>query len=56
MEEKLLRKIEALRKSLYQNGTTYCLTDARVVAMSQELDRLLNEYQRIISIEQLSFW
>ncbi|AGA67592.1 Spo0E like sporulation regulatory protein [Desulfitobacterium dichloroeliminans LMG P-21439] len=56
MEERLLRKIEALRKVLYQNGTTYCLTDARVVAMSQELDRLLNEYQRIVTNKQMSFW
>ncbi|HVJ50709.1 aspartyl-phosphate phosphatase Spo0E family protein [Desulfitobacterium sp.] len=56
MEKKLLRRIEALRKRLNKLGTTHDLVDDEVVAVSQQLDQVLNEYQKIISYHQLSFW
>lgn len=56
MEKRLLKKIEALRKKLYRYATTHSLVDARVVELSQELDYLLNQYQRLNKYTQLSFW
>lgn len=56
MEKRLLKKIEALRKKLYRYATTHSLVDEKVVELSQELDNLLNQYQRIDKYTQLSFW
>lgn len=56
MEEKLLRRIEKLRKKLNKLGATHNLIDNEVVLVSQQLDQLLNEYQRIMNYRQLSFW
>ncbi|SHN70077.1 aspartyl-phosphate phosphatase Spo0E family protein [Desulfitobacterium chlororespirans] len=56
MEKRLLKKIEALRKKLNRYATTHSLVDARVVELSQELDHLLNQYQRLNKYRQLSFW
>lgn len=56
MDKKLLKRIEALRKRLNKLGLNHNLIDDEVVAVSQQLDQLLNEYQRIISYHQLSFW
>ena len=56
MEKKILKRIEALRKRLNQLGLTHSLIDDEVVEVSQQLDRLLNEYQRVTAYRQLSFW
>jgi len=56
MENKLLKRIEALRKKLNKFGLNRNLVDVEVVKVSQQLDRLLNDYQRTISYQQLSFW
>lgn len=56
MEKRLLEKIEGLRRRLNKFALTRNLIDSEVVAVSQQLDCLLNEYQRLISNRQLSFW
>lgn len=56
MEKRLLKKIEALRKRLNDYGLIHNLVDEDVVQMSQQLDVLLNQYQRIARYKQLSFW
>ncbi|AFM39918.1 Spo0E like sporulation regulatory protein [Desulfosporosinus acidiphilus SJ4] len=56
MEKKLLKRIEVLRRRLNKFGQTRKLIDSEVVEISQELDGLLNQYQRAVSVEQLSFW
>ncbi len=56
MEIKLLKRIEGLRKRLNRFGLTRNLIDPEVVQISQQLDRLLNQYNRIASYQQLSFW
>jgi len=56
MEKKLLKKIENLRKKLNKFGFNRNLVDEEVVEVSQQLDCLLNEYQRVIANQQLSFW
>lgn len=56
MEKKLLKRIEVLRKKLNKFAQTHNLVDSEVVEVSQQLDRLLNQYQRISTYEQLSFW
>lgn len=56
MEKRLLKKIEALRKRLNKYGLQRSLVDEEVVRMSQQLDDLLNQYQRIAACKQLSFW
>lgn len=56
MEKKLLKRIEGLRKKLNKFGHTRNLIDDEVVEVSQQLDRLLNQYYRLSSYRQLSFW
>lgn len=56
MEKKLLRRIESLRKKLNHLGLTRNLVDDEVVAVSQQLDQLLNQYQRVTAYQQMSFW
>ncbi len=56
MEKRLLKKIETVRKKLYRYGTTHSLVDEKVVELSQELDELLNQYQRLSMYKQISFW
>jgi hypothetical protein len=56
MEKKLLKRIEGLRRKLNKFGLNRNLVDQEVVEVSQQLDRLLNDYQRAISYQQLSFW
>ncbi|GAB6154038.1 aspartyl-phosphate phosphatase Spo0E family protein [Desulfosporosinus burensis] len=56
MEKKLLKRIEELRKRLNKFALTRNLIDHEVVEVSQQLDRLLNQYQRISTYQQLSFW
>ena len=56
MEKKLWKRIEGLRERLNKFGLTRNLTDTEVVEVSQQLDCLLNQYQRLISYKQLSFW
>lgn len=56
MEKKLLKRIEALRKRLNQLGLTHPLVDEEVVSVSQQLDQLLNQYQKVTAYQQLSFW
>lgn len=56
MEKKLLKRIEALRKRLNKLGLTRNLVDDEVVAVSQQLDQVLNEYQKFTTYRQLSLW
>ncbi|HBV87772.1 aspartyl-phosphate phosphatase Spo0E family protein [Desulfosporosinus sp.] len=56
MEKKLLKRIEVLRKKLNKFAMTRNLVDSEVVEVSQQLDGLLNQYQKISSYKQLSFW
>ncbi|MFZ3102243.1 MAG: aspartyl-phosphate phosphatase Spo0E family protein [Desulfitobacteriaceae bacterium] len=56
MEIKLLKRIEGLRKRLNKFGVTRNFIDPEVVQISQQLDCLLNQYYRINSYQQLSFW
>ena len=56
VEKRLLRKIEALRKKLYRTAKSRSLVDEEVVELSQELDEVLNQYQRFSMYKQLSFW
>lgn len=56
VEKKLLKRIERLRKKLNKFGYTRDLIDSEVVEVSQQLDRLLNQYHRISAYKQLSFW
>jgi len=55
MEDKLLKRIERLRKKLVKFANRN-LTDPEVVQASQELDSLLNQYHRITRYQQLCFW
>jgi len=56
VEKRLLKKIEALRRKLYKCASARSLVDEQVVQLSQELDELLNQYQRITKCRQISFW
>ncbi|AET66394.1 Spo0E like sporulation regulatory protein [Desulfosporosinus orientis DSM 765] len=56
MEKKLLKRIEVLRKRLNAFAFNRSLVDSEVVEVSQQLDQLLNQYQRISTYKQLSFW
>ena len=56
VEKKLLNRIEELRKKLNKFAQTRDLIDSEVVEVSQQLDNLLNQYQRLVSYQQLSFW
>jgi len=56
MEKKLLKRIEGLRERLNKFGLNRNLIDREVVEVSQQLDCLLNQYQRLTSYKQLSFW
>lgn len=56
MEKRPLKRIEGLRKKLNKFGYTRNLIDSEVVEVSQQLDCLLNQYYRISTYEQLSFW
>lgn len=56
VEKKLMKRIEGLRKRLNKIGLTHNLIDSEVVEVSQQLDRLLNQYYKLTSHQQLSFW
>ncbi|KGP75258.1 sporulation protein Spo0E [Desulfosporosinus sp. Tol-M] len=56
MEEKLLKRIEGLRKKLNKFGNTRNLNASEVVELSRQLDCLLNQYYRIKANQQLSIW
>jgi len=56
MEKKLLKRIEGLRDRLNKVGLTRKLIDSEVVEISQQLDNLLNQYQKLTSYQQLRFW
>jgi len=56
VEKKLLKRIEDCRKKLNKFALTRNLVDNEVVEASQQLDQLLNQYQKITSYKQLSFW
>jgi hypothetical protein len=44
-EDKLLEKINAKRRVLFDFASKYGLTDCRVVELSQEIDVLINKIQ-----------
>lgn len=56
MEKKLLKRIEELRRRLNKFGSNRDLIDREVVEVSQQLDCLLNQYQKLSTYRQLSFW
>lgn len=56
MEKKLLKRIEVLRNKLNTFACNRSLVDREVVEVSQQLDLLLNQYQKISTYKQLSFW
>lgn len=56
MELKLLKRIERLRRKLNKFGVNRDLVDPEVVALSQELDFVLNKYYKFINYKQLSLW
>lgn len=56
MEKKLLKRIEVLRTKLNKFELNRDLVDSEVVEVSQQLDRLLNQYQKASTYKQLSFW
>ncbi len=56
MEKKLLKRIEGLRRKLNKFGYNRKLIDSEVVEVSQQLDRLLNQYYKTCTYRQLSFW
>jgi hypothetical protein len=56
MEKQLLKRIEGLRERLNKFGLTRNLIDSEVIEVSQKLDCLLNQYQRLISCQQLRLW
>ena len=56
MEDTTLKRIEALRGRLNKFGFNRNLFDPKVVEISQQLDRLLNQYQKKVRYQQLSFW
>lgn len=56
VEKKLLKRIEVLRKRLNKFALTRNLVDSEVVEVSQQLDNLLNQYQKVSTYKQLSFW
>jgi len=56
VEEKLLKRIEVLRKRLNKFASNRSLVDSEVVEVSQQLDQLLNQYQKVSAYKQLSFW
>jgi len=47
-EEKLLQAIENLRAEMKKNVVEKGTIDKEIVKMSQKLDKLLNDYQRLI--------
>lgn len=55
MEKKILKRIEVLRRKLNLFEATDNLVDDEVVALSQELDHLLNQYYKN-NPQQLSLW
>jgi hypothetical protein len=56
MENRVLKRIEVLRRRLNKLGLRRNLIDPKVVEVSQELDGLLNQYQNASKYKQLSFW
>lgn len=48
MEIKLLSRIEGLREKLNDIGLTRKLIDPEVIQVSQQLDQLLNQYNKMI--------
>lgn len=44
----LLRKIKLKRQDLYAKANSFGRKDPRVVTCSQDLDALLNKYQRLL--------
>jgi len=52
--EEIIRKIEELRQLMYQlMGEKLILTDTEIVALSQKVDKLLNEYNKLISSNKI---
>lgn len=48
--KEIINKIEELRQSMYQIiNEKQALTDAELVELSQEIDKLLNEYNKLIA-------
>jgi len=56
VEDKILKRIEVLRGRLNKFGLNRNLVDPKVVDISQQLDRLLNQYQSTVRYQQLRFW
>ncbi|OZB98588.1 aspartyl-phosphate phosphatase Spo0E family protein [Paenibacillus sp. XY044] len=46
--DKIIRKIEELRLELNKLSDRRCLTDPELVKASQKLDRVLNDYDKLL--------
>jgi hypothetical protein len=46
--EEMRRLIEAMRKRLHDTADGRCFTDPEVVKASQELNKVLNQYERLL--------
>ena len=49
MKNILIGKIELKKRDMYRIAKRYGFTDSRVVSCSQDLDALLNRYQKIMN-------
>jgi stage 0 sporulation regulatory protein len=49
----LLKQINLKKKDMYKKAKQFGYTHAQVVALSQELDKLLNNYQGLLSYDEV---
>ncbi|MFW6264944.1 MAG: Spo0E family sporulation regulatory protein-aspartic acid phosphatase [Bacillota bacterium] len=47
-KEELLKAIENLRAKMIEMNKDYVLNDKEIVEISQKIDKLLNEYEKLI--------
>jgi len=52
----LLSQINVKKREMYRKTNDFGMTDPRVVACSQELDTLLNEYQKFVQRGELQIF
>lgn len=50
--DKILERIELLRKKLNEIGKQKSLLDEEVIRISQQLDHLVNVYQKVLNLKK----
>jgi len=50
--DKILERIELLRKKLNEIGKQKSLLDEEVIRISQQLDHLVNIYQKVLNLKK----